>query len=938
MIGADGQRKPRFLSLKWKALLGVSLVLAVFNASLAILVYNKTARQFDTEQSQRRLAQSLAFETMLSNGFESMSTFAAFIPLLSAPGHPVGSALSGERIEAILREHGAMLAVEWGIESVHYFASGRLDRPVVSWPESSPADRFAGLLDKAHRADSLGGVISCSAACSQVIALPLLDNGATAGFLVVRRSLADVLREFHLLTGAETVILGATGSLVESDPGRMSGERYLAPWRRPVLAVTHRQDVLPITRALAESYPPEALESAVQRVKYASEWYEFFVLPASAAHPELSLLGVNRVTAQVHAIHDATIDSLLLGLAGLVLSELMLLGLMWRPMQRIQDVVFALPLLVERAYSRLRHELPSLPVKRLASDEIDVMINVIGRVSMDIEQIDTARTLAETALRENQRSLELAQSMAHVAAWQGRPLSGEFEINEGAERIHPCLGSIRIWEDFVALVHPGDRSRLRIDWRTSRPGTTMDSEFRLRIDEAEIHVHAIAAFDEIGPDRVLKATGMMQDVTELRFAERTLKGHRNRLEEEVLLRTAELVSARNEAERLAGAKGRFLATMSHEIRTPMNAVMGLAQIGMEQSENRAIARTFKQILDAGGHLLNVVNDVLDFSKIEAGKLAIEARPFDLRETVLQCFEMLEQAALQKRLKMQINVADDVSGRVVGDSFRLLQILVNLVGNAIKFTKHGTVSLDVYREEGNYSFKIVDSGIGMTREQVGRLFVPYQQVALDPEQRVEGTGLGLTISNTLAVMMGGTIEVHSEPGLGSQFVLRLPMAESEADPGPPDIVAADGAFRGGRQQRLAGLRVLVVDDVPINRTILITLLTTEGAEAVGAENGGRVMEVLAADGGECFDVVLMDVEMPGMDGRKATRLLREAGIETPVLGVTAHISSEQYDASIAAGMDDQITKPVMRDQLVGIVLRLVAERHAAPRSATDQRGA
>lgn len=918
-------KRPRFLSLKWKALLGVSVVLAVFNASLAFLVYHKTAGQFEAEQAERRHAQGLAFETMLSNGFESMSTFAAFIPLLSAPGYPVGSALSGERIEAILQEHGALLGVEWGVESVHYFATGVLDRPVASWPSSTSADQLEGLLEAARRVDSLSGVVSCHDGCSQVIALPLLSGGETAGFLVVRRSIADSLREFHLLTGAELVIVRTIEAMFPSDGDGVSVEWHLDAWDHPVVAVTHHQDVLPITQALADTYSLQEVTSAARRTKHAAEWYEFFVLPASASYPDLLLMGVNRVTAQVRAIQEATIDSLLLGLAGLVFSELMLLGLMWTPMQRIQDVVFALPLLVERAYSRLRHELPPLPVERFARDEIDVMIDVIGRVSEEIEQIDTARTQAETALRENQRSLKLAQSMAHVAVWRARPASGEFEITEGAERIHPYLGKVRKWDELMALVHRGDRSRLLIDWRTSRPGTRMDVEFRLQIGEDEIHVHVIAIFEDIGAPGDLQASGMMQDVTELRFAERTLKDHRKRLEEEVLLRTTELVSARNEAEQLAGAKSRFLATMSHEIRTPMNAVMGLAQIGMEQSDNRATARTFRQILDAGGHLLNVVNNVLDYSKIEAGKLEVDARPFDIRETVAQCLEMLEPSAAAKNLQVQASVSHEVSEVVVGDRFRLLQILVNLVGNAIKFTEQGKVSLDLYRDGGYYCFRVADTGIGMTREQVGQLFVPYRQVTINPERRAEGTGLGLTICNTLAALMGGAIDVQSEPGAGSEFLLRLPLAEKDASSLDPVAPGSPMEQTGQRQHRLAGLRLLVVDDVLINRTILTTLLTTEGADVVSVDDGAQVLDLVSSKAGKRFDLVLMDVEMPGMDGRSATRLLRQAGVDIAVLGVTAHISSEQYEASIAAGMNDQIPKPVMRDQLVGVVLRVLAEQ-------------
>jgi signal transduction histidine kinase len=916
-------RKARFLSLKWKALLVVSVVLAIFNASLAFLVYHKTTGQFEAEQAERRLAQGRTLDAMMSNGFEAMSNFASFIPLLSAPGYPVGSPLTASRIDAVLAEHGALLAVEWGVEAVHFFNIDDLAEPAVTWPAGYAVGGIEPFLEAAKRDDSLKGRLVCVESCTQVIALPLLQGGDTAGLLVVRRSVADSLREFHLLTGAELAMIG------QGEAGDAAA-RALPSWQHRVTAITHQQSMLPIVRELAAEYPLSAVETSPRRIHHAAEWYEVFMMPRSPVYAGLHVLVVNRVTAQVHAIREATADSLLLGLAGLLFSELMLLGLMWAPMQRIQDVVFALPLLVERAYARLRQELPPRPDSRMARDEIDVMINTIGDVSAEIEQIDEARSQAEAALRENQRSLELAQSMASVAAWEGEPVSGAFRITQGAERIHPALRGVEHWDELIRLVAADDRNRLGLGWHRARAGGKLDAEFRLEIGDDEVYVHAVAMFEALPPGRVLRASGMLQDVTQLRFAERALKDHRNRLEEEVLQRTAELVTARNEAQRLAKSKSDFLANMSHEIRTPMNAVLGLAQIGMEQSDDRGVSKVFGQILDAGEHLLNVVNDVLDFSKIEAGKLGIDAQPFEIRQTLQQCTEMFTQRVETKALQMPVTIAEDVTGCVIGDSFRLQQILINLLSNAIKFTERGSVAIDVSRQDDAYAFRVTDTGIGMTREQIAQLFVPFQQVVEASEKRVQGTGLGLTISNTLAMLMGGSIEVESEPGIGSQFVLRLPLPAA-------DLTAShrretnDLQLAGGRQSRLDGVRVLVADDLLINRTILATLLATEGAKVTSVDGGDAAVEAMVNDRAS-FDVVLMDVEMPGTDGREATRRARTAGVEIPVLGVTAHISREQYEASLDAGMNDQITKPVMRDRLVSAVLQVLGDAPAGSASS------
>ena len=217
------------------------------------------------------------------------------------------------------------------------------------------------------------------------------------------------------------------------------------------------------------------------------------------------------------------------------------------------------------------------------------------------------------------------------------------------------------------------------------------------------------------------------------------------------------------------------------------------------------------------------------------------------------------------------------------------------------------------------FRVGDTCIGMTRHQVGRLFAPFQQVAFAAEKQAEGSGLGLSISNTLAILMGGSITVNSEPGSGSQFVLRLPLPAA-AVPG-----CGHDTGRGeapARVDRLAGVRVLVADDVSINRTIIETLLQAEGASVDSVADGAAAAEAVLAGGRDNYDVVLMDVEMPGMNGREATRQIRAAGCRVPVLGVTAHVAQEEHEASLAAGMDDQVMKPIMREQLVDLVRRHV----------------
>ena len=900
----------RYLSLKWKAFIALSLVLLTVNAGLAYLVFAKASRQHESRQSDRREAQVRELDVVLSKGLESVSNFASFIPLLSAQPLSAGSGRPDQIISAVLAEHGLLLTVEWGVEGVHYFAAERPAQPVLSWPPDRVVPPVEDSLRRARLDEVPQGQLYCEAGCYQVVTLPLLEQGRTVGYLVVERSIADSLKEFFMLSGADIALTGVSGP-------KLPGGGRLSAWARDVLVITHESNTFPVLEKLSQDVGMDELLAGARQVELGSEWYEVFARRASHGSGEPVLLMVNRVTHQVQAIRDATRDSLILGLVGLAASEMILLLLMWGPMQRIQDVVRALPFLAQKSFIRLRSELPYLPVDRAPRDEIDVMVAVIREVSGQVEALDEARSAAESALRQSERELQLAQSMARVASWTGYPLEGTFELTQGAGHIDNALEGVRTWTQFMSLVHPEDRRDVTVAWRRGRAGGHLDVEFRLLFAGRCIDVHAMAQFEFIGPRRVLRAAGMMQDITTTRSVQRLLQEQRDRLEKEVAERTLELEAARHQAEGLAKAKGEFLANMSHEIRTPMSAVLGFSELGLRESHNRKIAGTFEQIMQAGEHLLRLVNDVLDISKLEAGALTIRSAPFQLRKVVGSSTEMLRPHAESKGLQMHVSISEAVPQWVLGDGHRVQQILINLMGNAIKFTPSGSVSLDVDAESQHCCFRVRDTGIGMTDRQLRNVFAPFHQCDDPSSGNHEGTGLGLTISNKLAVLMHGEIRVHSTPGVGSEFVLCLPLRPAEAAdsaPAPVDERAAAG------RQRLAGIRVLLADDSEINHTVMRALLEAEGAGVTRVDDGAKAVDAVMGARERPFDLVLMDVQMPGMDGRQATRRLRETHPDLPVIGLTAHVSEEERQKSLASGMDDQLVKPVMQDKLVATILR------------------
>ncbi len=547
------------------------------------------------------------------------------------------------------------------------------------------------------------------------------------------------------------------------------------------------------------------------------------------------------------------------------------------------------------------------------------------------------RRKVEDALRESELFFKESQRVAFIGSYKCDFISDRWESSEVLDSIFGIgkdyKKSIQGWID---VVHPDDMDMMRryLLEEVVAKGKLFNKEYRImRKKDGELRwVSGLGKIDKNPEGKAVKMIGTIQDITERKLAEEELKKYREHLEDLVEQRTAALIMAKEEADVANRAKSTFLANMSHELRTPLNAILGFSKLLARSSDITEGQRHYLEIINQSGeHLLELINDVLDMAKIEAGRMNLIPEIFDLGNTIDRVYNMIRLQADHKGIQLTMEIAPSIPKFIKTDERKLRQILINLLGNAVKYTKQGSIRLNIQTVKGDplhLRFSVQDTGVGISAEELPRIFEPFYLAG--NRMAKEGTGLGLPISRQFIHLLGGDISVESQPGKGSTFTFDI-VAEA------PDLAHFKPQVNQNRVLHLAPVqadgkegsyRILIADTQDFDRTLLHDLLETVGFTVRATNNKQELLTIIEQWNPHC---ILLDITIAEKEGYDIVKKFREMGRQRkvlnqiPIIAFSAGISDEEHNTALSAGCSDFLRKPFKEEEIFAMLSKHLGAR-------------
>ena len=582
---------------------------------------------------------------------------------------------------------------------------------------------------------------------------------------------------------------------------------------------------------------------------------------------------------------------------------------------------------------------------------IEVAANLAG-IAIERKQVDAA-------LSESEERWKFALEGAGDAVWDWNIQSGRVVFSRRWSEMlgldeHLLEGTLEEWRSRIL---PEDLQRVMASMQDYLDGKSISytNEHRMVCSDNSVKWilsrGMIVSCDSSGA--ALRMIGTHSDITDRKRMEEDMRRYLQQVEAsrdritdqsiQLIRQSEELAKAKDQAEAAARAKSEFLANMSHELRTPLTAILGYADLLYDEGSQGGVHRETVEIIHSNGrHLQELIDDILDFSKIEANRMTLDRSPVSPRQLVEDVLRLMRLRAREKGLTLDAEFCLPLPDRIMIDALRVRQILVNLLGNAIKFTGQGSIKVAVRYDATiqQQTITVTDTGIGIEQDHLHRLFAPFSQADSSMTRRFGGTGLGLSISKHLAQMLGGDIAATSEFGVGSTFTLTIKAASVADGPASQELQgSAPGAPPIEAQTRLSG-RILLAEDVLANQKLIAFLLQKWGAEVQVVENGLLAVDAAlqAREEGKPFDLILMDIQMPEMDGYTATAILRQQDYTNPIIALTAHASHEDRDRCLESGFDGFAAKPIQKDQLFATCRLHMEKGEAVSRDSSAQQNA